>query len=98
MADCAGCNLIETLTYRLMSGRVVCDTCPRANEERGAIERHVDNLDRANGRDGRNAYMDRVRAAEGKEIAIAVESEYLRRWKARQASEANIQASASPSP
>lgn len=81
---CLGCNHIETAPHTLRTGRVVCIGCPARTEEDGAILRHVDNLDRAHGRDGRKMYLERVRSMEGQAIAVAVESEYLRVWKERQ--------------
>lgn len=83
--SCLGCLHIETAPHTLRTGRVVCIGCPAVTEEEGAIIRHADNLDRCSGRDGRRFYLDRVRSHEGEAVATAVESEYLKLWKARQA-------------
>jgi hypothetical protein len=84
MSGCLGCCHIETAPHTLRNGRVCCQSCPMKAEEAAAIVRHVENLHRAHGRDGRRDYLERVRAAEGGLVARDVESQYLVEWRARQ--------------
>jgi hypothetical protein len=84
MTGCLGCCHIESAPHKLRTGRTCCQSCPMKAEEEAAIARHVENLHRANGRDGRRYYLERVRVAEGDLVARDVESQYLIEWKAKQ--------------
>ena len=76
---------METHPKTLLNGTVVCETCPRATEERGTIARHLEALSRCRGRDERKEYLERVEACEGKVIAGGVQAAFLAAWEARRA-------------
>jgi hypothetical protein len=67
--SCATCRHVAVDPYRLLSGRMVCQTCPRASEERGTRLRHVDNLLRLGSLDARRAHLDKIAAEEGQAVA-----------------------------
>lgn len=81
---CLGCNHIETAPHTLRTGRVVCIGCKLRTEEDAAVLRHVENLHRCQGVQSRRHYLERVHANEGEKVRIAVESQFLVEWKAKQ--------------
>ena len=84
MNDCGGCLHVEHVPHTLRNGRVVCIGCLMKTEEDGSILRHVDNLHRCNGVQARRHYIERVHAAEGEKVRLAVETEFLVQWKKAQ--------------
>lgn len=82
--DCGGCNHITTHPHTLIGGRVVCETCPRASEERAMLERHVSNMQRLPDRFGRKGYLEKIEAASGPMTAEAVKAAFLAAWEKAQ--------------
>jgi hypothetical protein len=82
--ECFGCSHITTNPHTLIGGRVVCETCPRASEERAMLERHVSNMRRLPDRFGRKGYIEKIEAASGVATAEAVKAAFLAAWEKAQ--------------
>jgi hypothetical protein len=78
--SCGGCNFITEHPFTLLNGRVVCSSCPRATEQRAAMERHVSNMKRMPDRQTRRDYIERLEAAEGAATGEAVRDAFLAQW------------------
>jgi hypothetical protein len=81
--DCGGCNHISTHPHTLIGGRVVCQTCPRAGEERAMLERHVSNMNRLPNLQARRDYAEKLEASAGPSVASAVKVAFTLAWNAR---------------
>lgn len=79
---CLGCEHITGHPHTLLTGRVVCVTCPRAAEERAMIERHTSNLLRMPDLQARRGYLGNVEAGAGGVVANAVKASFLKEWEA----------------
>ena len=86
MSDgCLGCVHVESSPHTLRNGRVCCSTCFMRVEEDAAVIRHAENMGRLGSVQARRHYLERVHAAEGEKVRIAVETEFLIAWRKQQA-------------
>ena len=82
---CGGCLHIEAAPHTLRNGRVCCSTCFMRVEEDAAVIRHAENMGRLGSVQARRHYLERVHAAEGEKVRIAVETEFLIAWRKQHA-------------
>ena len=86
MSDgCLGCVHVESSPHTLRNGRVVCIGCPMKTEDDASVIRHAENMGRLGSVQARRHYLERVHAAEGEKVRIAVETEFLIAWRKQQA-------------
>lgn len=62
---------------------MVCQTCPRASEERAMLDRHVSNMNRLPNLQARRDYAEKLEASAGPNVASAVKVAFTLAWNAR---------------